>query len=85
MKPYNLSDQQSHPLAMRFYNLARELERLPASPEQTALMIQLDEIKRTAQALLNDDPPLTDVQRSVLNGTFGVRSATAAEREAAGS
>ncbi len=75
MKLINLNDHGSHPLAFRFYDLGRELELLPAAPEQTALAIKLQELLRATQDHLNASLPLDDVQRSILNGTFGVRSA----------
>lgn len=53
--PIELHQLQSHPLARKFYALARELDGLPADPRATALLTQLDQLKRDTQALLNDD------------------------------
>lgn len=47
---WNLAD---HPLAQLFYDLALELEKLPADTEQTNLMKKLADLRTATQTFIN--------------------------------
>ena len=53
---YKLNHLQSHPLAVKFYELSLEIEKLPADVRQTGLLNDLHRLRDNTEHFLNNPP-----------------------------